>query len=135
MAVTKSLKVDPEFGNRFFSAWMRSKYREYNQNELSKVFDVSAQSVSSWVNSKRYPYIDTGIQIAREFHITLDWLYVGREPRIPKDHTPFDTITYRLVSLNKHQLDPLITLLSMIEKEQITPRQLEEFIMACIRQE
>lgn len=133
MAVTKELKVDSEFGKRFFSAWMRSKYKDYNQAELSKVFDVSAQSVSSWINSKRYPYIDTVIQICREFGITMDWLYVGREPRVPKDPTPFDAITYRLMSMNKEVVDVVVTLMNLLERNQITSQQCNEFILALLR--
>lgn len=133
MAVAKELKVDKEFGKRFFSAWMRSKYKEYNQNELSKLFDVSPQTVSSWINSRRYPYIDTGIRISKEFVVTMDWLYVGREPRIPKDSTPFDHLTFRLMAMQKEYIDVIVTIMNMLEKRQITPQQVNECILNVLK--
>lgn len=133
MGVSKEMKIDSEFGRRFYSAWMQSKHKELNQRELGIVFDVSAQSVSSWINSKRYPYIDTGIQISKEFGVNMDWLYVGRLPRFPKDPGRFDKITYRLMDLPKEQLTMIETIIGLFEKGQVSADQVKEWIIAHLK--
>ena len=103
MGTAKEIKVDPLFGSRFCSAWKQSKHGDRNQKELSVIFEVSQQSVSAWVHSTRYPFIDTGIQIAKEFNVNMDWLYVGRLPKRPLDPLPYVNLAYRLINLSLPQ--------------------------------
>lgn len=134
MGSTKSsLKVDPEFGRRFISAWMRSDYKDLNQKELGELFGVSAQSVSSWVNSTRYPFLDTGIKIAKAFHVNMDWLYLGREPRIPKSPTPFDAVTYRLMNLPTDQFDQIELIVGLFEKGFLTSDSIHTFLQSSLK--
>ena len=133
MATIKEIKVDPQFGKRFRSAWFRSEYSELNQKELSELFNVSQQTVSSWLHSTRYPFIDTGIQIATKFVVNMDLLYVGREPRVPKDHGPYDTITYRLMSLTDDQIVVLDLIIGLFEKNTLCAKEINDLILGTLR--
>lgn len=130
MAATKLIKVDKDFGARFYSAWMQSKHWECNQKELSVLFDVSQQTVSSWIHSTRYPFIDTGIQIAREFNVNMDWLYVGRLPKHPLDPLPYVNLAYRLINLSSKQFSVIDSLVGMFEKDQVTTEAVQAVLLS-----
>ena len=87
--VTDEPAVDTEFGLRFSRAWKNSKLADKNQSELAKEFDYSKQGINFIFNGHRYPHLSSGLKIAKEFDVCLDWLYTGREPMRPGNPDPY----------------------------------------------
>lgn len=48
------------------------KQRNMTQEDFSKIFHVTRQTVSNWENGKSYPDLQTLVQISNEFNISLD---------------------------------------------------------------
>ena len=96
--------ADYEFGQRFRRAWKNSKWKDYNQVELAKVFDYSKQGMNFIFNGVRYPHLSSGMRISKEFGICMDWLYTGRDPMRPGSHEPYLKIAYKLMPLTETKL-------------------------------
>jgi transcriptional regulator with XRE-family HTH domain len=55
---------------------LRKKYN-YTQAQFAEKLHVTRQAVSNWENEKNLPDIETVIEIAQVFHISLDELILG----------------------------------------------------------
>lgn len=97
--VTDEQAVDTDFGLRFRRAWRNSKLSDKNQSELAKEFDYSKQGINFIFNGHRYPHLSSGVKIAKEFDVCLDWLYTGREPMRPGNPDPYLKLASKLMPL------------------------------------
>lgn len=71
--------------------------------------------------------------IAKEFVVNMDWLYVGREPRIPKDPGPYDTITFRLMSLTDEQIMTMDLFIGLFEKNTLFAQDINDLVLGNLR--
>ena len=53
------------------------KENKMTQEEFSKLFNVTRQTVSNWENNKSYPDLQTLVDISDKFEISLDILLKG----------------------------------------------------------
>ncbi len=97
--VTEEAAVDTQFGMRFRRAWKNSKLSDQNQTEIAKVFDYSKQGINFIVHGVRYPHLSSGLKMAKEFDVCMDWLYTGREPMRPGNPDPYLKIAHKLMPL------------------------------------
>ena len=122
--------VDVGFGQRFRLAWMNSPYRDLLQAELAKRYDYSQQTISTLMNGKRYPHLSVGLRICQDFNVTVDWLYLGREPMRPVlDPSPFTTLAYRLMSLTADQLRIIDLLSGKLLHSTLSVPELEAYLV------
>lgn len=121
--------ADEGFRNRIQTAWRQSKYRDHTQKELSVLFEYSQQGISFILNGHRYPHLSQGIRIAKEFNVTLDWLYCGRLPMRPIDPSPFVDLGYRLMNLREGEIAALAWMIGMMENNQLDAEQLKKALM------
>jgi len=102
--VTDGPVVDVVFVLRFRRAWKNSKRADKNQSELAKEFDYSKQGINFIFNGHRYPHLSSGLKIAKEFDVCLDWLYTGREPMRPGNPDPYIKLASKLMPLTGMKL-------------------------------
>ena len=122
--------TDTGFGQRFRLAWMNSPYRDLLQAELAKRYDYSQQTISTLMNGKRYPHLSVGLRICQDFNVTVDWLYLGREPMRPVlDPSPFTTLAHRLMSLTPDQLRIIDLLAGKLLHQTISVQDLEDYLV------
>lgn len=60
------------------------KDKKMTQEEFSKLFNVTRQTVSNWENEKSYPDLQTLIKISDMFEISLDTLMKGDKTMVKK---------------------------------------------------
>lgn len=120
--------VDHSFGSRFEKAWKNSKYCHFNQKELGKQLGYCHQAISFFIHGQRYPEIKSGIKIAEELNVSIDYLYTGREPIRPWEITPFTQLGERLMHLRQEQVEILGWLVGLFEQNQLSATELQEAI-------
>lgn len=58
------------------------KDQNMTQEEFSKLFNVTRQTISSWENEKSYPDLQTLVDISNKFKVSLDVLLKGDETMV-----------------------------------------------------
>lgn len=61
---------------RLFSEAEQAAGRDASKRALAARLKTNETTLANWMKGQR-PMIDTGIQICREFGVTMDWLYTG----------------------------------------------------------
>lgn len=67
----------------------------YRIAAVAKRFDVSRETARLWFAGRVYPELSRLIEMAKEYHCSLDWLVTGREPASRSRGT---TSSYRSLS-------------------------------------
>ena len=75
------------------------KEHNLSQEEFSKLFYVTRQTVSSWECGKSYPDIETIIKISDKFKIPLDYLLKGDEKMIKRITKKLQNNKYLIISI------------------------------------
>ena len=52
------------------------------QAQLAEKMDVSVVAVQNWENGKNLPDLGMLVEIARTFHVSLDWLILGGDDNV-----------------------------------------------------
>jgi transcriptional regulator with XRE-family HTH domain len=130
MSRTTHEPADANFGQRFRHAWRNSKLRDLNQKQLAKRYDYSQQGISSISNGHRYPHLSKGIQMAKDFEVTLDYLYTGRLPMRPVDPSPFVDLGYRLTKLNQDQFRVVDSLVGLLNDHQVSTEAVQAALLS-----
>ena len=60
---------------------IRNKNR-LTQEEMAQKLHVTRQAVSNWENGKNLPDLGMLVEIARTFHVSLDWLILGGDDNV-----------------------------------------------------
>ncbi len=60
---------------------IRNKNR-LTQEEMAQKLHVTRQAVSNWENGKNLPDLGMLVEIARTFHVSLDWLILGGDDKM-----------------------------------------------------
>ena len=60
---------------------IRNKNR-MTQEEMAQKLHVTRQAVSNWENGKNLPDLGMLVEIARTFHVSLDWLILGGDDNV-----------------------------------------------------
>lgn len=124
--------VDKGFGSRFKKAWRQSEYRDLNQEELGKIFDVHKSTISSWTRGVRTPSSEAVKDIAIKFKINPDWLYTGREPMRPGYIGPYTDIALRWMKLDPEIHKTVLFIIGLLERQVIAPKQLEDQVRELV---
>lgn len=48
-----------------------------SQSEFARRIKVKPHTFNGWLTGKKRPGVDTALDIRREFHVSLDYLYAG----------------------------------------------------------
>ena len=75
------------------------KEHNLSQEEFSKLFYVTRQTVSSWECGKSYPDIETIIKISDKFKIPLDYLLKGDKKMIKRITKKMQNNKYLIISI------------------------------------
>lgn len=117
--------VDRDFGLRFLKAHQQSEYRDLNQEELGKLFNVHKSTISSWTRGVRTPSSEAVKKIALKFKINPDWLYTGREPMRPGPMEEYVDAAKHLMNFDTHTISLFLFIMGLLEKRVITSEQLD----------
>ena len=69
------------FWTRLREALREKTGKRFTQKEAAIRYQVKQGTISGEWNRGKGPKIERGIEIARDLGVTLDWLYMGREPK------------------------------------------------------
>ncbi len=130
MSRTTHEPTNADFWQRFRHAWRNSKLRDLNQKQLAKRYDYSQQGISSISNGHRYPHLSKGIQMAKDFEVTLDYLYTGQLPMRPSRSIPIHHIGYRLTKLNQDQFQVVDSLVGFLNDHQVSTEAVQAALLS-----
>lgn len=80
------LKPTPEgreMGRRILMAFREARLGD-TQSEIARALKVSPMTVSYWIRGMKMPPIHTGVLLAKQCKVCVEWLYTGRGPMRPE---------------------------------------------------
>jgi transcriptional regulator with XRE-family HTH domain len=66
-----------KFGHRFKKTLEYANWNSLKNDELGKIFNVSATSISHWKNGKKIPSVEHMVEIANKCDVSVVWLAQG----------------------------------------------------------
>lgn len=87
-----------DFARRFIAACREARLPT-QQDQLGRLFAVSAPMISYYSTGKKLPSMETALHIAQKTGVCVEWLLTGRGPRYPgPDMNPDDWLDLRGLS-------------------------------------
>lgn len=102
--------------------------KNLTQQEVSEVLETDRSCIANYERGKRVPPLESLVKIARFFDVSLDYLVLGKNFRLPKKQNFDEEMARELMAENTALMEEMITISEKLKDKEVEVGLLKELV-------